>query len=352
MASKLNFPSLQELIAAYTSSNQTPDTYKIGAGAVRGQELQDSVLNNTLKRQSDELALKKEIEDLKNKRQQKKKEQAYAESLQQGPVVATPGGQPVHANETIQGLSPEDRTLADIAQPFTKDVAAEQLKEIIQSKSEAGKLERAKLRQDQQNQTPDKIKQLFQLQDGRTVGVTYGGAIKEIDVPGGKLNPLDKPLPADNAQQLGDFATLSDQIQRAKDSYKPEFVGVVAGRTGKVAQTLDIPALGLGADTERSNFLSNINSVRNQLLYLRSGKQINEKEYERLLAELPDENKSSKDFEAKMKNFEAVFNEMVSNRKKSLAEGGYRVPGGANTPPAGGKPDIGAALRALLPKRK
>lgn len=136
----------------------------------------------------------------------------------------------------------------------------------------------------------------------------------------GIVHPREKTLPADTSSQLADFDTLSDQLALVKQFYKPDYVGIIQGRLGEVEQ-----ATGIGASKEQAIFRSNINSVRNQLLYLRSGKQINEAEYKRLVAELPDEKKSSVDFEAKLVNFEHVFDRLKTNRRNALSVG-YHVP--------------------------
>lgn len=328
MASKLNFPSLQELIAAYTSSNQTPDTYKIGAGAVRGQELEQTILNNQLKRQSEELAIKKEIEDLKNKRNQKKKEQAYAESLKQGPVVANLGDKEVHAGQTIQGLKPEDQALADIGEPYTKDVADFKLKQLLASQSDEAKLARAQLR----DQGPDKIKQLFQLQDGTTVGVTYGGQIQKISTPGGEhLNPLDKTLPAEQVEKTAGFDSMTDLINRIRGDVTND-KGELSDEGKNMIGLLDAPkgkseAYTPAADPAKTAFYQKVQDLKNQIIYLRSGKQINEEEYKRLRASLPSEYRDDSIFLSDLANFEKTFQDVAAKRKTAFKEAGYRVPG-------------------------
>lgn len=122
-------------------------------------------------------------------------------------------------------------------------------------------------------------------------------------------------LPAETATQIGDFNTLASQLQTVKDTYNSSFVGPINSRTGEVKQLT-----GLGASPERATFYANVNSIRNQLLYLKSGKQINETEYERLIKELPNERLSSADFKAKLSNFETVFTKLYTNRLKALSQ--------------------------------
>lgn len=161
--------------------------------------------------------------------------------------------------------------------------------------------------------------------------VTSEFSTETLPTPGG-VNPRNKArLPAEKAKELADFNVVIKQLDRVETLYKPDFVGPIKGRAGKVKQVT-----GIGATKERALFLSNLNSIRNQLIYLRSGKQINEKEYERLLSELPDENKSSKDFEPKLNNFKKVFNDLLEERTKSFQQSGFIVPdSGVNIDPLG-----------------
>lgn len=320
-------PSLEELIRALSIQGANVDTNLIGDRAIKGMELQDTILKNKQAQEDRARKIAAEIDALKKAREQKGKEQKFADTMK-GPVVARIGGQDVKAAET-QALAPQF-PMAPLADAFPKETAEAALKMQIEA---------AKPNKD--NERPDNIKQLFQVGD-KVMGVTYGGQVKEIQAPG-QLNPLKKTLPADIAVQLGDFDTLSTQLERVKNTNKKDFTGFIQGPLGKLSQKT-----GVGASPERGDFLSNINSIRNQLIYLRSGKQINEKEYERLLAELPNENASDVDFNAKLKTFETVFNEIKENRRKSL-ETGFDVPKSNND----GKMDINALGNVLkLPRKK
>lgn len=304
----INVPSMQELIRLNLGDQQEEKPVDFVASGINGLNLQDTVL----KRKQAQEDRVKEIQSKVQAELDKKKYQRVAGR-----------DNPDIANEI--GFIP-------------KESAESILKSKLAAQSDEAKLARAQLH----GQGPDKIKQLFQVGD-KVMGVTYGGDTKEITVPGGQqLNPLKKTLPADASTQLGDFDTLSSQLERVKTSKKPEYTGALDSRTGALAQTVDMPSIGLGASPERSDFYSNINSIRNQLLYLRSGKQINEQEYKRLLQELPDEHRSDVDFDAKLANFETVFNEIKGNRRSALATG-YNVPatntpGNGTPPPAAGNP--------------
>lgn len=299
----INVPSMQELIRLNLGDQQDEKPVDFVASGINGLNLQDTVLKRKQAQEDRVKTIQEKIQNELDKKQYQRK------ASQSNPDIA---------NEI--GYIPEKS-------------AESVLKSKLNAQSDEAKLARAQLK----GQAPDKIKQLFQVGD-KVMGVTYGGNVQPIEVPGDKqLNPLKKTLPADASTQLGDFDTLSSQLERVKATKKPEYTGALDSRTGALAQTVDLPSVGLGASPERSDFYSNINSIRNQLLYLRSGKQINEQEYKRLLQELPDEHRSDVDFDAKLANFETVFNEIKGNRRNALATG-YNVPGSTTPPPATGNP--------------
>lgn len=335
--SQIRQPSQEDLLRVLMAGQAPFDPTQAAKGTIAGQDLAETILKG-------KQAQEDRVRTLSEKIAQAKKEKTFVKGVQAGPVVSNIIGKPITAADTIQGVQGDDKQLGDIAAAFPKETAMDLLKERLQSKSESGKLERAKLRQEKENSAPDKIKQLFQVGD-QVMGVTYGGQVKPINAPG-QLDPLKKSLPADLSAQLGDFETLSGQLEAVKNDFKPEFTGPVQARTGELAQTVDLPSIGLEADPKRSNFYSNINSIRNQLIYLRSGKQINEKEYDRLLAELPNEKRSDVDFKAKLDNFERVFNEIKTNRRNSL-QANYHVPGTGTPPPAAGNPGKKTGFRVI-----
>lgn len=305
MAQQLNQELIRRMLDAQSNPVEPFDPTQITKGAIQGESLAETILKNKQAQEDRVRSLQEKIAAAKREAQYKK---------------AAGAANPDIANE-INFLP--------------KESGESILKSKLAAQSDEAKLARARLRQEADGQAPDKIKQLFQVGD-KVVGVTYGGKVQPIEAPG-QLNPLKKTLPADASQQLADFDTLSQQLDTVKTTFKPEFTGPIQARTGELAQTLDMPSLGLGASQPRSDFYSNVNSIRNQLLYLRSGKQINEKEYERLLAELPNEKRSDVDFSAKLANFEKVFNEIKLNRRNALATG-YNIPGSASPAPAAGNP--------------
>lgn len=130
-----------------------------------------------------------------------------------------------------------------------------------------------------------------------------------------------KSLPGEQIQKETDLATLGQSIERISKLYNPELVGPVGARVGKGKQYIEGTAT-----PEAASFYSTVQDARNQIVYLRSGKQINEEEYKRLMDALPNENMSPTDFQARLVNFKQLYNTILESRKSALSGSGYRGP--------------------------
>lgn len=136
-----------------------------------------------------------------------------------------------------------------------------------------------------------------------------------------------KPLPSDQIQKETDLSTLKFSLDKVKGSYDQELVGPIASRYGKGKQYIE------GAATpEATDFYSNVADMKNQLVYLRSGKAINEEEFKRLQDAIPNENMSPTDFSRRMMNFEQLLDTMNRTRSGALSGSGYRAPGASALP--------------------
>lgn len=322
--SQIRQPSQEELLRAFTAGQTPFDPTQAARGVIQGEDLASTILKN-------KQAQEDRVRALADKIAQAKKEANFVKNVQAGPVVTSIVGKPVTASETIQGVQPEDKQLGDIAAAFPKETALDLLKERIQNKSEAGKLERAQLRQNQQNTSPDKIKQLFQVGD-KVMGVTYGGAIRPIDVPGNAtLRPLDKTLPAEQVEKTANFKSLQDLINRVKANVTDEKTGQLSeaskSRLGAADVATEkaktyIPGQG---DPKSTELYQTYQDLQNQIVYLRSGKQINEAEAKRLSEAMPSIYKQDT-FVSDLANFEKTFNQIMSHRENEFKRTGYYVP--------------------------
>ena len=329
--SQIKQPSQAELLQALMAGQTEFDPTLASKGVAAGEDLASTILKNKQAQEDRVTTLRQKIEAMKQEREYKKKA-----SL----------ANPKIANEI--GYIP-------------KESAESILKGNLASQSDEAKLARARERAE----SPDRIKQLFQLADGRTVGVTYGGTVQPIEVPGdGKLNPMTKALPAEQLEKTGTFEAMGDLLKRIRAD--------IATPTGDLTEEgkgllgpLDVPtnkakAFTPAADPASTAFYQKVQDLKNQIIYLRSGKQINEEEYKRLRASLPSEYRDESVFLSDLANFEKTFQDVASKRNAAFKAGGYNVPGTATPPPAAGNPgipsgqiDINALGAALgLPKRK
>lgn len=161
-----------------------------------------------------------------------------------------------------------------------------------------------------------------------------------VPTPGGKpLGPKTEPtLPAGEAEKSGGLEGMKVDLAKAKELYfdpekgpRRDWVGMYDSRMGDFK---DLTGILGSADPKRVTFKSIISGLQNQILYLRSGKAINEAEFGRLMKELPDPNRSEVDFEARLANFERELNNIAAARSAAFGQAGYRNQGTGAQPPA------------------
>ncbi|MDD4986092.1 MAG: hypothetical protein PHQ43_09965 [Dehalococcoidales bacterium] len=124
-----------------------------------------------------------------------------------------------------------------------------------------------------------------------------------------------KPMPSEMVTSEQQIGTLADTLSAMKQLYKPEYVGPVAGRAGKLAEQT------IGVSPDRAAFNSMVAQLNNTLVYLMSGKQINESEMKRLRAQMPSVDLPPTVFKARMAEFERTVGSIVKERQKNM--GGY-----------------------------
>lgn len=175
----------------------------------------------------------------------------------------------------------------------------------------------------------------------------------------GEIQPAVKPqLPGAEVEKNVGIDTLSNQVKNLRNLYSPDYVGPLDSMKQKVAQTVDMPAIGLGADPKASQFNQSVSDMKDTILRLRSGAQINEQEAKRLEMLVPTERRSDKDFLARLDLFENTLNQIREARKTGFQEAGFRTQGlsdktqqsSANPPvvPVADREAKKAALKAKL----
>ena len=128
-----------------------------------------------------------------------------------------------------------------------------------------------------------------------------------------------KPLPAEAAKSFGDLDALRTSIGQAEKLYKEKYVGPVAGRYYSIAENIQ----NLPEDQVR--FYAYVNDAKDALLRARSGAQINEQEYARLVKFLPTPELPPENFKARSKRFLEQVNIIMRDKKKAYEGQGYRV---------------------------
>jgi hypothetical protein len=161
----------------------------------------------------------------------------------------------------------------------------------------------------------------------KTVTFMNGMPIREEWNP---ANPSGSDL-----DQISDFGVLQNKFKGVRNAYRPELVGPAAGRYGQGAQAVP----GMTVPEGFTDLSSRLAQVQNAMIYLKSGKQINEQEFARLQAELPLITDKSDVFEQKLTNAETYMNDLIEGRRAAHGMGGQQpsrpgaTPGAGNTTP-------------------
>lgn len=159
------------------------------------------------------------------------------------------------------------------------------------------------------------------FEDPQRPGVVTGAWFPENNQIVRPPSPFRKNAPnAAETESLAGFDTLLNQFSKLETMAKvrPDAIGFVAGRVGNVrAQTL-------GGDPEAASIYQTAKDIQNQLVYLMSGKQINEKEYARLKEALPDPSLPLDTFNVRMANFKARLQEVMGSRRQMMGIGGVK----------------------------
>jgi hypothetical protein len=150
---------------------------------------------------------------------------------------------------------------------------------------------------------------------------------------GGEISPRVPPtIPTAESDKLADLSAMREALGVVKQNFSPEFVGPINARLLKAKQTS-----GIGATEKGALFTQSVQDIKDRLLRARSGAQINEQEYQRLVQLVPDQFQSIPDFTAKLGRFQQVLDSMTSTKRQELIRAGYR--GAATLPNARPSPE-------------
>ena len=179
----------------------------------------------------------------------------------------------------------------------------------------------------------EEIKSKFRAQkDGKSIGSYVREDNKKVVLwrnPDGTIGEIEsvgnvKPSQESAMSQKEDvkISTLKELSKDIRNSAKPEYLGgFISGAAGQgFGGVLGgvREATGLISDDE-AVFRANVNSLKNQLLYLRSGAQINEQEFKRLEKELPDPTLPENVFRSRLDAFDKQLDEIIRIKGGSTA---------------------------------
>lgn len=152
---------------------------------------------------------------------------------------------------------------------------------------------------------------------------------------GGEVSPRIPPtVPGGEADFFSKADTLKGIFNEIGHTFKPDYVGPVQSRVNRA-----VDVYTPYGNEDRSRFRNEVAKAFNNLIYLRSGKQINQEEASRMGEEFMATNNSPVAFQSALKSMNDEMNSLVANRRKALVQSGYRGASGLgdqNPQPFGG----------------
>lgn len=190
---------------------------------------------------------------------------------------------------------------------------------------------RRELLERRQSITPPSFAYPFTDQ-GMVPVITRGAGAGTSQIP----TDYKKPVPAGELAKSGGMEALLNDIASVKELYKygiegeekAGWVGPYDARWGGVREKF----LG-GLPPEQVKFYSYVRDMQDALLRARSGAQINEQEFRRLVAFLPSEKLPADTFKARLERFESELNNILKTKQDVFSASGY----GSVTSKGGGK---------------
>jgi len=160
----------------------------------------------------------------------------------------------------------------------------------------------------------------------------------------GQANPV-RLATAEEIKSLASADSIISSLSRIKSiNENTNYKGIGFGshfinRVGQYS-----PIDGLKTDPQMVTLYTAINDIKNKIIYMYSGAQINENEYERLSAAAPDPNLNPEAFVARYNEFERIFNEVMQSREGRLSSMGKRTgnPSAQSNPQGGQSGNSGA----------
>lgn len=287
-------PTIEELMRAFSVPSPDFDPRQISQGAIAGGDLAATIL---ARKQGQEDRSKKLADEIARVKKQR----------------------------SLTGEISKRSPLAGKASDLIPDEAAKQILQL--EFDEKGK-------QQAKNERPDNIKQILQVGD-RTIGVTYGGQIKDIPL-GGRAEPLVRPsLPAAESRGLSELGQVAEKLKQAKAIFDKSVTrDPVSGRT-----TSDSPLVGVvdnvlaraneftgNPDTDTTTFRTLVTNNINQQIKAITGAQLSEAEAQRIMKALPSMNLNTAAFDQRLQDAIKITEDIIKEKQAAFSAGYSNVP--------------------------
>jgi len=191
-------------------------------------------------------------------------------------------------------------------------------------------------------ETPDY--ELFTDGSGQQAYLTKGAKVpsgwKRAEKTGGGVTiNMPKAAPAGERESLNKLFEFESQLSRIEEGYDPKYVGRVQGNAGALKELT-----GIGANEGESGFRQVVKDIGDTLLRLRSGAQINEQEYQRMLKLVPTADLPDTVFKARLKSLHTAIRNSIATRKGTMGESGFIVPSGTPEGEGGAEGEAGITI--------
>lgn len=164
----------------------------------------------------------------------------------------------------------------------------------------------------------------------KALAAGFGKYITESQARILQVGTLPQQATTEEIKDIASMETLEKQIGRVKQLAQEtnyDGIGVENYYINNFGQYVPIDAWK--TDPKIVELYQTINDINNQMIYLRSGKQINEQEFARLASTFPEPQLNREAFVTRLDTFGNTFNDLSEARMRTMKETGRRLPKGA-----------------------
>lgn len=148
----------------------------------------------------------------------------------------------------------------------------------------------------------------------------------EGEMAAGK-RPKAARVPSSERQEVNKLEDFAAKLDRIGELRKDEYTGSVWTAKGRKAIVGRVKEATIGDTPEATEFRQLTRELADDLLRLRSGAQINEQEYKRMLSFMPTLDMPAATFMARYDSLKKTIQDKILQRESSLEESGFVNPG-------------------------